>query len=75
MWPVLQVSLFADEGEELTFWQLQARVHAAGQVLYGFYSGASLPCAALNARMEDAKARPPGWNDNQLAGCYTSCRL
>ena len=29
---MVQVSLFVAEGEELTFWQLQARVHSAGQV-------------------------------------------
>ncbi|KAK9818136.1 hypothetical protein WJX72_007697 [[Myrmecia] bisecta] len=40
---VQDVSAFAAEGEELSFWQLQARALQVGQILYGFYN---LPSSA-----------------------------
>ncbi|KAK9866656.1 hypothetical protein WJX84_009216 [Apatococcus fuscideae] len=35
---VQDISSFAEEGERLSFWQLQARVASVNQILYGYYS-------------------------------------
>ncbi|KAK9843129.1 hypothetical protein WJX74_007389 [Apatococcus lobatus] len=64
---VQDISSFAELGEHLTFWQLQARVASVGQVLYGYYSipaGVDTPIdIVMNPEGDKIRSAMRVWNE------------